>query len=96
VKGTGIGLVRGDGIRQRPWRQHRDLEAKSGGAHFRVRLPLRQAAQGKTEKLMRHDWLRRAAVTLTLAALGGCGAMNSGTAEARRSSLRLRSGRRRM
>ena len=28
---------------------------------------------------MRHDWLRRAAVTLTLAAMGGCGSMNGGT-----------------
>jgi K+-sensing histidine kinase KdpD len=25
------------------------MEAKSGGAHFRVRLPLRQASQGKSE-----------------------------------------------
>jgi hypothetical protein len=28
---------------------------------------------------MRHDWLRYAALTLTLATLGGCGSMSSGT-----------------
>ena len=28
---------------------------------------------------MRHDWLRRAAVTLTLAAMGGCASMSGGT-----------------
>jgi two-component system sensor histidine kinase GlrK len=49
VKGTGIGLSVVTEFVNAHGGSIEIMEAKSGGAHFRVRLPLRQAAQGKTE-----------------------------------------------
>jgi two-component system sensor histidine kinase GlrK len=50
VKGTGIGLSVVTEFVNAHGGSIEILEAKSGGAHFRVRLPMRQAASASREK----------------------------------------------
>ncbi len=73
VKGTGIGLSVVTEFVNAHGGSIEILEAKAGGAHFRVRLPMRQAAPTSREKkLMLHRWRGLAACALIIGTSGGC------------------------
>ena len=72
VKGTGIGLSVVTEFVNAHGGSIEILAAPAGGAHFRVRLPMRQSAAAARKRPMQHSWWRFAALAVGLSAFCGC------------------------